>query len=89
MTELERSREHLQECQRRLVIARQHYSGDPSYMKYITDNVLAALSWVGDAQERDRWARIHGDGVRIMETCGRISLIDTNGVMREAEVLPR
>jgi hypothetical protein len=78
MTELERARDHLQRCQGWLGIARRQNSGDLiglMNVKYATEDVLAALSWVWDAQERDRWARIHGDGARIMETSGRLSLI--------------
>lgn len=50
MTELEKARAHLRICQEALFRERRSYG--PASEAYYSDRVLAALSWVWDAQER-------------------------------------
>lgn len=56
--ELDRARKHLLDCQFRLLVARRgcavesHKIGDAEIMQLRESNVLAALSWVSDAQDR-------------------------------------
>lgn len=55
MTELELAREHLRNCQDHLGYARLNlfpYSGSKKHLRGMEVRVLAALSWVWDAQER-------------------------------------
>jgi hypothetical protein len=56
MTELEEARAHLQHCQDVLAIGRANGGG--AYMDLSERNVLAALSWVWDAQERAERAAV-------------------------------
>ena len=51
-SELEQARRHLLECQEELAESRRSIGDPPGYFKS-REAVLAALSWVWDAQERD------------------------------------
>ena len=59
MTELERARAHLRECQRILYSQRRAWPHlcQGEMLSRDESNVLAALSWVWDAQERERMAQ--------------------------------
>jgi hypothetical protein len=54
MTELERARAHLRQAQAVLAFARNHCVKSWSVNSSLETNVLAALSWLWDAQERAR-----------------------------------
>jgi hypothetical protein len=60
MTELERARKLLRENQDALALERldQDAYGDDHRVRYYEDCVLAALSWVWDAQQRSRRSRV-------------------------------
>ena len=65
MTEVEQARKHLLQAQRNLFMSRQYNSRKlPTH----TANVLAAISWLWDAQERESLKPIKIFGY---ETCGK------------------
>ena len=56
MTELDEARAHLRRCQSALASARK-ISHEKEFFRQFEVNVLAALSWIWDVQERELDAR--------------------------------
>lgn len=83
MTELEQARTHLRRCQTDLDMARQRNRGgffDAMNVDHAATAVLAALSWVWDAQERAAQDYVFADVIAariVAQQTGRLMVGDT------------